>query len=255
MTWKSTTAIIGIVGMAALMAAAAAHAQDAAKKVLVGDAKVEVVASYQGEPLPKPNKVLICDFTVSPDVVTMDQSAAARLQRRRLERREPDADSSTAALAQQVQGAFAKTLISELQKSAVPAETAPADHAAIPANTLVIRGEFKTINQGNKTKRMMIGFGRGASDVQAHVTVSLTTDAQPVVLSEFNLKSQSGKKPGAAATMGVGSVAVGAAAGGVSDRKASVEADASRMARAVAKQIEAAMVSQKWIAVQQPEAR
>jgi hypothetical protein len=173
--------------MATVIAAAAAHAQNDATKLLTGDAKVEVVASYQGDPLPKPDKILICDFTVSPDVVTVDQSAAARLQRRRLQRREPDADSSPEALAGQVQNAFAKALVSELQKTAVPAETAPADNAAIPAHTLIVHGEFTTINQGNKTKRMMIGFGRGASDVQAHVTVSLTTDAQPVVLSEFNL--------------------------------------------------------------------
>jgi len=78
----------------------------------------------------------------------------------------------------------------------------------------------------------------------------LTTDAEPVMLSEFKLKSKSGKKPGAAATMGLGSVAIGAAAGGVGDRKASVEADASLMAKAVAKQIEEEMVFQKWIAVQ-----
>jgi hypothetical protein len=189
---------------------------------------------------------LIYDFTVSPDVVTIDQSAAAtRLQQRRLQRREPDADSSTDALAKQVQGAFAKTLVSEIQETAMAAETTPADDAAIPAHTLMVHGESTTINQGNKTKRMMIGFGRGASDVTAHVTVSLTTDAQPVVLSEFNLQSKSGKKPGAAATMGVGSVAVGVAAGGVGDRKASVEADATRMAKAVAKQIEGSVISQK----------
>jgi len=40
----------------------------------------------------------------------------------------------------------------------------------------------------------------------AHVTVALTTEGQPLVPSEFNLKSESGKKPGAAATMGVGSL-------------------------------------------------
>ena len=56
-------------------------------------------------------------------------------------------------------------------------------------------------------------------------------------------------------TMGVGSVAVGAAAGGVGDRKASVEADTSRMGKAVAQQIRVVMISQKWIAVQQPEAQ
>jgi len=256
MTSKDAIAMVAITCLATVIADEVASAQSAPQKLLVGDTQVEMVASYKGpELLPKPDKILIYNFTVSPDVVAMDESAAARLQRRRLQRREPDADSSTEALAKQVQAAFAKTLVSELQKTAMPAERAPADDAAMPAHTLIVHGEFTTINQGNKTKRMMIGFGRGASDVQAQVTVSLTTDAPPVVLSEFNLKSKSGKKPGAAATMGVGSVAVGAAAGGVGDRKAGVEADASRMAKAVAKQITEGMISQKWIAVRPPDAQ
>jgi len=75
---------------------------------------------------------------------------------------------------------------------------------------------------------------------------SLLKGTKTVVL-EFNLNSASGKKPGAAATMGAGSLAVGAAVGDVGDKKGTVEADASRMAKAVAKQIEAFMISQKWI--------
>jgi len=229
-------------------------AQSAPQKLLVGDTHVEIVASYRGaETLPKPDKTLIYNFTVDPEVVTLDQSVAGRLQRRRLPRRAADADSSPEALAKQVQAAFAKALVNELQKMAMPAETAP-ESAAISEHTLMIHGEFTTISQGNKTQRMMIGFGRGASDVKAHVTVSLSTDSQPVLLSEFNLTSKSGKKPGAAATMGIGSVAVGAAAGGVGDRKAGVEADTSRMAKAVAKQIKEEMISQKWIAAPQPDA-
>jgi hypothetical protein len=256
MTSRDAIVLVAIACLAAAIADDLARAQSAPQKLLIGDTQVEIVVSYKGaELLPKPDKTLIYNFTVPTDVVTMDQSAAARLQRRRLQRRESVADSSTEALAMQVQAAFAKTLVSELQKMAMPAETAPATDEAIPPHTLIVHGEFTTINQGNRTKRMMVGFGRGASDVQAHVTISLTTDAQPVVMSEFNLKSKSGKKPGAAATMGVGSVAVGAAAGGVGDRKASVEADTSRMGKAVAQQIRVVMISQKWIAVQQPEAQ
>jgi hypothetical protein len=47
--------------------------------------------------------------------------------------------------------------------------------------------------------------------------------------------------------MGAGSLAVGAALGDAGDKKGTVQADASRMAKAVAKQIEAFMVSQKWV--------
>jgi Domain of unknown function (DUF4410) len=127
---------------------------------------------------------------------------------------------------------------------------------AIPTYMMLVHGEFTAINEGNRSKRVMVGFGRGASAVQAHVTVSPTTEVQPIVLSEFNLKSESGKRPGAAATMGIGSAAIGVATGSVGDKRATLEADASRMAKAVAKQIETVMATQKWLwPPQQTEAK
>ena len=51
------------------------------------------------------------------------------------------------------------------------------------------------------------------------------------VVLEFNLSSEGGKKPGAVTIMGVDSLAVGAADGGVSDRNSTIEVDASRMAK------------------------
>jgi hypothetical protein len=93
----------------------------------------------------------------------------------------------------------------------------------------------------------MIGFGRGASDIKTHVVVSSFAKGTRTVVLEFNLNSASGKKPGAVATMGAGSLAVGAALGDAGDKKGSVQADAARMAKAVAKQIEAFMINQKWI--------
>ena len=152
--------------------------------------------------------------------------------------------------------AFSKALVKELQQASVPAAAVAGADTPPPPRSLQVKGEFTAINQGNKTKRVLIGFGKGASDVQAHVTVSLVTEQDPVVLLEFNVKSQSGKKPGAAATVGAGAVTMGAVsapsaaagvgAGGVFDRTATVEADASRMAKAVAKQIADLMSSQPW---------
>lgn len=49
------------------------------------------------------------------------------------------------------------------------------------------------------------------------------------------------------AGMGVGSLAVVQPPGGVSGSKSTVRADASRMAKLVAKQLEAVMADQKWI--------
>jgi hypothetical protein len=277
--------------LAALLVAAAAGAESAAKKLLVGNTKTEILAKYQGEPLPKPEKVLVLDFNVPADVVSVDKSMAARVHRRHGHREGAEAAEGASGaevgpeeLARQVQETFSKTLVHELQQASLPAEAAPGtttDSAAAPAppHALLVRGEFTRIDEGNKTKRILIGFGKGASDVRAHVTVAMATERQPepVVLLEFNMQSKSGKKPGAVPTVGAGAATMGAAtaaggaaagaagaiasggaaakggeaaasvtAGGVLDRAASVQADASRMARDVAKQIVELLKSQQW---------
>ena len=163
-----------------------------------------------------------------------------------------DEDSSPEALAQQVQAVFTKALAGELKKvniqtANIPAQKMPDAEGDLSGSNLIVEGQFVAIHEGDETKRIMIGFGRGASDIKTHVTVSSLIQGHPTIVLEFNLSSESGKKPGAVATMGVGSLAVGAAAGGVSDRKSTVEADASRMAKLVAKQLETFMVDQEWI--------
>lgn len=251
---RSTRFFMIVTAAIVLAAPAITKAQNAAEKLLVGDAKVKTIRNYDGpSPLPKPDGIVVYDFAVPTEVITMDESMASRLRRRHLALLGTNSDSSPEAVAQQIQKSFSKTLVNDLQKASVQVERADGTDR-IPAHTLVVQGEFTTVNEGNKSKRVMIGFGRGASDVQAHVTVSLTTGAQPLLISEFNLKSASGKKPGAAATMGVGSAGAAVAAGSVGDRKATVQADASRMATAVANQIETLMVSQKWIPPRQTKA-
>ena len=230
-----------------------AMAQNASGNILTGDVKADVLKRYSGPGvIPKPDKVLIHDFAVPVGAVTTDESIAAQLHRRIMLRHGVDEDSSPEALAQQVQAAFTKALTGELKKvniqtANIPAQKMPAAEGAMSGSNLIVEGQFVAIHEGDESKRIMIGFGRGASDIKTHVTVSSLVQGHPTVVLEFNLTSESGKKPGAVATMGVGSLAVGAAAGGVGDRKSTVEADASRMAKLVAKQLETFMVDQKWI--------
>jgi hypothetical protein len=248
MSWKFSFALCVMA-----IAGGTAMAQNSAGNILSGDAKADVLKRYSGpDALSKPDKILIHDFAVPAGGITTDESIAGRLHRTILLRRGVDEDSSPEALAKQVQAAFAKALADELKKENIrtvniPGHKMSPDEGVVSGSDLVVDGEFISIKEGDETKRIMIGFGRGASDIKTHVTVSLVTKGQQTVVLEFNLSSESGKKPGAVATMGVGSLAVGAAAGGVSDRKSTVEADASRMAKLVAKQIEAFMANQKWL--------
>jgi hypothetical protein len=231
--------------LASFILPVAARAQASQQNPSV-DTKVRVLRSYSGtEALPRPESIAIFNFVVPADVVTMDESVAGRLQQRRSLRKGVD-ETSPEAVAAHVQSTFSKELVQALQKSPIPVGRA-ATGSDIPNHTLEIRGEFTGVEEGNATKRIMVGFGRGASSVRACVNLTLIADAKLVMVSEFQLNFASGKKPGAAATMGVGSLAVGAAAGGMTDKRSTVDADVARMAKAVAKQISAILSAQQWI--------
>lgn len=231
----------------ATLAAGVAGAQSSAGNIVTGKAKVEVISSYTGsERLPKPQIVIIQDFALVGDVIT-DESAAARLHRHLSLRHGSDEDSTPEVLIEQVQASFSKTLIQQFAKVNVQSERAVDEMGTPVGAVLIVEGEFVAIHEGDKTKRVMIGFGRGASDIKTHVIVSLFVNGARTTVLEFNLNSESGKKPGAVATMGTGSLAVGVAVGDVGDKKGTVQADASRMAKAVAKQVEDFMTCQQWI--------
>jgi len=220
-------------------------AQNGTGNVLTGEAKVEIIRSYGGsERLPKPEKVFIHDFALVGDII-MDDSLAARLKNRSILRHGSDEDLTPEGLARQVQVSFSKTLAAGLKKVNLPSEIAPEDAGTERGPALIIDGEFTSINQGDMSKRIMVGFGRGASDVNTHVVVSAIANGKRTIVLDFNLKSESGKKPGA--IVGASSVAVAVAAGDIGDKKSTVQADASRMAKAATKQIEAFMVTQNWI--------
>jgi Domain of unknown function (DUF4410) len=251
--FSSNTAFLRTCGLLTMSAVfvVAANPQGTVQKVMVGNATVTVLQSYQGSTkLAKPTQTLVYDFSVPPDAVTIDDSAAGRLSDRGpLHRMRGDAgqNSDPTAVAARVQSTFSQQLVKALQKTAIPTTAATTATPDAQPQTLVVRGEFTSVDEGNKTKRIMIGFGRGASDVKAHTTVTLMTATGPVVLGEFNLNSASGKKPGAAATMGASSAGEATAAGDATDRKATVEGDAARMAKAVAKEIQNLMAGQQWI--------
>jgi hypothetical protein len=225
-----------------------AAGQTSSGNLLTGVVKASPVQHDDGPALlPKPEMIVIRDFSLPVAAVTTDKSVAGQIHRDILLRHGVDEDSSPEALSQRVQAAFAKTLASELQKNAhIPTQKAPTVGTAPSGPYFAIDGEFLAINEGDEAKRILVGFGRGASDIKTHVTISSVAQGHTTKVLEFDLSSQSGKKPGAIASLGVGSLAVGAVAGGVGDRKSTVEADASRMAKLVAKQLETFMANQKW---------
>jgi hypothetical protein len=254
---KIAIGLAGLVVAGAVLGAASdqLYAQNSVEKFMVGGTKVTMLDSYKGtEKLAKPTQVIVYEVEVPTDVITMDHSMTGRVLDPGVigHMKGEEKDATPDEVAAHVQAEFMKVLMGELKKMPMPATTAAYKAGQdVPEGALMVRGEFTKVNLGNKSKRMMIGLGRGASDVKAHMVVSLMTKKGPVVMADFNLNSESGKKPGAAAGMGVGSAGVAAAdvaMSGAEDHGATVESDTARMAKTVAKQIESMMTAQKWIA-------
>jgi len=226
---------------AAALAASAASAQDHVGNALRGKARMEILYRYDGAAgLPKPTQVVIQDFTKADSIVT--DEAVSRHHRR------PDSNAPSDETIQQLRDSFAKTFIKEVKKMHVEYDRVQ-DASTIVGPALIVQGEFTTIAPGNPRARIIIGFGRGASDLKTHVIISELVNGQKTVLLDCNIDSKSGKKPGAILSANVAGFVLGLATGHLGDkRSATVQADASRMAKLVGKQTKAIMVAQQWIA-------
>jgi len=95
---------------------------------------------------------------------------------------------------------LADSLTGELQKRSVPAARFYSGQS-IPNKGWLIKGEFLEVDEGNRLRRAVIGFGAGETDMQIQVgIVDLSSGSQkPFIV--FGTQSESGKMPGAIVTM------------------------------------------------------
>jgi hypothetical protein len=156
----------------------------------------------------------------------------------------------------------AEEIVCKLQSMGVRAVRV--DGAVPPnQNALVVEGNFQTIDEGKRRRRILIGLGAGKSEVSASIRISYkSADGEIVPLKSFSVETDSGHMPGVAETAGVsaaaGHVATAAAAGGVlhgaSDVKHDgVGGDAKKLGDSIAMQIASASIENGWIAMPTPK--
>ncbi len=215
---------------------------------------VQTTQSYSGPELPRPDIVLVREFAVTPDQVKLDSGLSARARRAMsdssITAQEAEVGRKTAAV-------IAATLVDEIQKLGLPAVQANSPRAAATGNALVIDGQVLAIDEGNRTRRNLIGLGAGRSEIDAEAQIYYIMPAtSPQLLQHFTADARSGNKPGAAETMGVGgavgraaeSTVVGVGSGVASETLgANVDADGQRMAKAIAKRLSQFFIRQGWI--------
>jgi hypothetical protein len=215
-----------------------AHAQGP----LAAKINVTPVAGYSGgSGLPKPDKILVYDFTVNPADVQVDKIQAMR------PRHLITGDKSQDAIAASAGKKFSQELVKALAKSGIPVEHGAADTAPSD-NALVIKGSFVSLKEGNKTERVTIGMGAGGADVETNVDVHLKTPSDSVMFLQFQTDTKPAKNAGAGLPVVAGlNPAVAATKSTVTDRKKTLNAYATKTADATAKEIFKSMAAQGWI--------
>ena len=204
-----------------------------------------------GEQLPKPGRIIVYDFAVSPSDLHADSEFA-----RSFSARETPLSPNEQRLGRNLAARISERLVQEILALRMPAERAGSGRPA-GLNDIIIRGEFVSIDEGSRIKRMVIGFGAGASNLQTVAQAYQVTDEGLRRLGELEIEAKSGKMPGMAVPVGAGAIAGRAAMSAavsagtnVSSETIggeSIDAAATRTAKRIAEVLKRGFVKQGWI--------
>jgi hypothetical protein len=196
--------------------------------------------------LPKPDRVIVYDFTVTPDIVKTDRTPGFHQRMK---------GDSKEEVGEQVEEQITSDLFNGLQKqlksSGIPVDKGTPGMQA-PGNALTIHGTVTKLDEGHRLRRGTVGLGAGASEVETNCQISVETGANTALFSELTTVAKSGKKPGAAVTMGAGAApAVAGSVTGATAHSSTAQGDSARTGSALAKHIAGLMKAQGWVAADQ----
>jgi hypothetical protein len=144
--------------------------------------------------------VYVSDFDLDAANVTPDSGPGQRA--RRLRGLLPGGpgplghDANPQEHAQDIVNEMAEALTADLRKGGVDARRS-APGQALPATGWQVRGVFLSVDDGNRLRRAMVGFGAGQNDIQVAVSCdSLGADLPPLYQAVEEADSKG--KPGAA---------------------------------------------------------
>ncbi|QBR03235.1 DUF4410 domain-containing protein [Paraburkholderia pallida] len=184
------------VGMGLGLGAPAAFAQSGANAV-----PNSVPSASATVPVQAP-VVYVSDFELDAANVTTDQNpvdsarrfAGGLLPRPFAHRDDPQ------ARARKIVDQMAEALVADLRKAGFDARRLPAG-AAPPTQGWLVRGVFLDVDEGNRLRRSIVGFGAGASEIDLAVAVDDLSKQAPAPMYQEIETHSSQSKPGAAAAI------------------------------------------------------
>lgn len=156
------------------------------------------------QPTTMPGMVYVSDFAINVAEVKEDHGILGRgglLRGGLLERHGPlGREQDPTAVAANLVRQLASSIVEGLSTWNVPAVRVPEDQS-VPSKGWLVRGQFLEVDEGNRLRRAVIGFGEGATDMQIQVDVFDLGSHTATPFLAFGTQTGSGKKPGAVVTM------------------------------------------------------
>ncbi len=208
--------------------------------------------SYLGDQsLPRPTRIIVYDFAATADDVAASSAITGKSKRRSTPQ-----TANEIRLGRELGRRVALALVKKILAMGLPAERFGA--GPLPQiGDYVITGEFVSIDEGDRLKRMIIGFGAGASKLMTAVEKYRITATGPQLLGSAEFEAKGGKAPGMAVPLvvmgGIFGKPVQAAAisGGVNILQElgpeRIQATADRTASEIAKVLRDSFRRRGWI--------
>jgi len=205
--------------------------------------------------LARPELILVYDFAVSPDEVELDTGLSADLMQEYEKYKGTSRTAEEIKVGHKVADAVAEELVKKIRSYGLMADRGFGLPQA-KGKTYMIKGQFLSIDEGNRTERVVVGLGAGRTSVQANVQMYELTPEGMKQVDDMRGTAKSGYKPGMGEMMGVGAIAghlltstvvSGLVSGGSEMTSATVEADGKRLAEDIAKDLGNFFIDQDWV--------
>ncbi len=102
---------------------------------------------------------------------------------------------------------MATSLVKDLTAAGFQAQRISAD-TGLPSDGWLLRGVFTQVDEGNRLRRAIIGFGAGKTEMQVETKLDDLSQGPPQPFYEVDTSAESGKMPGAIVTMSPAAAAV-----------------------------------------------
>lgn len=201
------------------------------------------------ERLPRPDRIWVYDFAATAEDMPTDSAFTGQYA---VPAGQMPAQVETG---RQLGALIAAELVGDIRSMGLPAER-PSAQTTPQINDIVIWGCILSVQAGDATQRVAIGFGAGNSELQTAVEGFQMTAQGLRKLGSGTVTSSGSKTPGAAAPLGVALatgnplglvVSTGMKVYGEESGSSRVEGRADQTAQEIAKQLKPRFQQQGWI--------